>query len=127
MIIEIVCIVFLLAFGFVGGVSWSAYVVCSRAEKIRKAFSAGIAEDHADSHQFQAGIAVAAKCWCDPRTINTEMDTDLGIVFAEKIGEYVDALKWCSGASDFQRGGDGVPDGCAVVGFDKIVRPLLRS
>ena len=77
--------------------------------------------------KFKIGIDAAAQCWCDPRTIKTFYDTELATVFAEKIAEYAEALQWCSGASDFQRGGDGVPEGCARVGFDKIVRPLLRN
>ncbi len=72
-------------------------------------------------------IAVAAQCWCDARAAHIEMDTTLAQIFAEKIGEYIEALQWCGGASDFQRGGDGVPEGQARVGFDKICRPLMTS
>lgn len=30
-------------------------------------------------------IAIAAQCWCDPRTSNVEMDTRLAEVFAERV------------------------------------------
>ena len=32
-------------------------------------------------------IEIAAQCWCDPRVGDREMDTELAIVFAEKLVE----------------------------------------
>jgi hypothetical protein len=49
------------------------------------------------------------------------MDTTLGLVFAEKIMEYIHALEWCSASPDFQKGGKDVE------GFDKICRPLILA
>lgn len=69
------------------------------------------------------GIArgLAAQAWCDPRTSNRVMDPELAEVFAEKLDQYLEALRWCGGSADF---GDG---GQAREGWLKICDPLLPS
>lgn len=64
-------------------------------------------------------LYVAAQCWCDPRVSDRTMDSDMAVVFAEVIDEYIGALQWCSGSDDFAIGGK------ARVGWDKITLPLL--
>ncbi len=64
---------------------------------------------------------IAARCWCDPRVADREMDVELGEVFAEKIAEYIAALQWCSGSSDFGHKGQ------AREGWLKIVKPLIKE
>jgi hypothetical protein len=70
------------------------------------------------TRQITRGIA--ARCWCDPRVSDREMDSELAEVFAEKIEEYINALRWCGGSSDFAQ------DGEAREGWEKIVLPLLK-
>ena len=67
----------------------------------------------------QKAIYVAAQCWCDPRVSDRTMDSELAMVFAEVIDEYIEALQWCSGSADFGASGK------AKIGWDKITPPLL--
>lgn len=62
----------------------------------------------------------AAQAWCDERTARTVMDPILAEVFAEKLDQYIEALRWCGGSADF---GDG---GQARKGWLKVVEPLLK-
>lgn len=114
--------------GFLLGLCWAGYCMGWRSERCRRAIWETKKSEEIPRlvPQFQHAIAIAAQTWCDARTINTPMNAALAQVFAEKIGEYIAALQWCGGASDFQHGGDGVPEGKAAVGFDKICRPLMK-
>ena len=69
----------------------------------------------------EAAIGVAARCWCDPRVSDREMDVELGMVFAEVVTKYMHALQWCGGSGDF------APGGQAEIGWNKIVKPLLKG
>ena len=69
--------------------------------------------------EFSRGIAVQA--WCKESTKNIEMDVDLAEAFADILDDYIHALQWCGGSSDFNVGGK------ARRGWDKIVVPLIRS
>lgn len=125
MSIFIICLgILMLVIGFILGVTYSAYVMTCKAEKNRMELEE-TAEGRKLVWKHQAAIAFATQCWCDPRTMNTSMDTDLAMVFAETLSKYIDALQWCSAADDFQHGGAGVPNGKACVGFDRICRPLM--
>jgi hypothetical protein len=63
----------------------------------------------------------AAGAWCREKTKNTEMDVDLATEFAKLLDDYIEALVWCSGASDF------APEGKAREGWEKIVAPLIKN
>lgn len=126
MIIAISIIVAVLV-GFFLGVVYSAWVMAKKVEQTEKAVWNAASDSRLLKSRYQHAIAIAAQCWCDPRTIRQEMNVTLAKVFAEKIAEYIEALQWCGGASDFQTGGDGVPEGCAKVGFDRVCRPLMTS
>lgn len=88
-----------------------------RLEAIRDS----VDEGQVITSQFQKGSEVAAKCFSDPRVSHINMDPVLAVVFAEAIGEYIDALQWCEGSYDFAE------DGRARVGWKKIVEPLIRT
>ncbi len=125
-----ICVSMLLSFGFILGIAYSAWVMATKAQKAQNAVFKSFGENEESARltsKYSTAVALAARCWCDPRTCGIEMDTDLSIVFAETIGEYIDALQWCGGAADFQRGGDGVPEGIACEGFDRICRPLMSA
>jgi hypothetical protein len=109
------------SFGFTCGLCWSAYVMTNRAKQCRKAIWTDSEDEEARRlmPSFQQAVAVAASCWCDARVVRTPMDPRLGIVFAEKIGRYINALQWCSGSEDFG------PDGKAYIGFERVCRPLM--
>jgi hypothetical protein len=49
---------------------------------------------------------IAGRIWTDPRVSDRVLDPELAEVFAEKLAEYIEALQWCSAASDFQEGGE---------------------
>jgi hypothetical protein len=110
----------LLSLGFLGGITYSAWVMCKKVEETRNKILEKTPESTCLVPRYQHATTVAAQCWCDPRTIRTPMDTVLGTVFAEKIAEYIDALQWCSGSADFG------PDGRAWIGFERVCRPLMR-
>ncbi len=118
--ITCLCIVMLLLFGFILGVTYTSWMMVSRAMKCRIKLEE-TAESRRLMPKYQTAIAFAAQCWCDPRTLKITMDTDLAMVFVETLSKYIDALQWCSGADDFQFGGKG------YVGFDKICRPLMSA
>lgn len=63
----------------------------------------------------------AARAWCTPETSDIEMDPRLAEAFAEILDEYIEALQWCSAASDFQK------DGQARKGWRKIEYRLLTD
>ena len=62
----------------------------------------------------------AAQAWCKKTTSKKVVDTELAEAFAEIIDEYIEALKWCTGSSDFAEGGQ------ARKGWLKICQPLMR-
>ena len=68
----------------------------------------------------EKSIQVAGSCWCDPRTETIQMDVRLAEVFAEKIDQYIEAIIWMGGATDFR------PEGMAHEGWLKIRDGLLR-
>jgi len=78
-------------------------------------------DDRDSAISYKPGAEIAAQCWCHPMTASTQFDIDLAVVFALKIAEYIDALRWCGGSPDFHLGGP------AREGWDKIVEPLIRS
>lgn len=47
---------------------------------------------------------IAAQCWCDPETENTEMDVVLAEAVARRIAIWMDAAAQFSRNSDFYRG-----------------------
>jgi len=120
MIMLILLVSISLVVGFFGGVACYAAVATRRAIAIRLKLIKE-AEGRSLVPRFQTGIAKAAQCWCDPRTSHIEMDTDLAMVFAETITEYIEALQWCSGLEDFQ------PEGEAWIGFERVCRPLMEA
>ena len=61
-------------------------------------------------------VAIA---WCQKTTENKEMDVDLAEAFAEILTDYIEALQWCGGSSDFHKGGK------AHDGWESIVKPLI--
>lgn len=125
--IIVLIIVGVLAGGFLLSVVYSAIVMANKVAQTEKAVWDSTKESLRLVPRYQHAVAIAAQCWCDPRTVRKEMDVTLAKVFAEKIAEYIEALQWCSGASDFQKGGDGVPEGCASAGFDRVCRPLMTA
>lgn len=74
------------------------------------------------SEKIQQAVA---RGWCAPENAHKEMDTELASAIAAEVehvvNEYVEALQWCSGASDF------APEGKARAGFEKVVLPLLKE
>lgn len=67
----------------------------------------------------EKAIQVAAQCWCDPRTSDRVMDSELATVFAEKIDAYIGALQWASGSPSFAPGGE------ARTGWEKVAKELM--
>lgn len=61
----------------------------------------------------------AAQAWCGEKTSGIEMDVELATEFAKIIDEYIEALRWCSGSSDFAPGGN------ARVGWEMVVMRLI--
>ena len=61
----------------------------------------------------QLAIGIAARCWCDPDTENTEMDVVLGTAFAKRVDRLLDDLEaaWIiiSNSSNWSDGG-GAPN-----------------
>lgn len=47
----------------------------------------------------------AAQAWCKPETEKIEMIPELAEAFATIIDEYIKALKWYTGSTDFNPGG----------------------
>ena len=108
--------------GFCLGVVFAAYVMATRALKIQDAIFEETGDDEESARLipgYQQAVAIAAQCWSDAQTADIQMDTRLGLIFAQKIMQYIHALQWCSAASDFQ------PGGRAAKGFDKVCRPLM--
>jgi len=62
----------------------------------------------------------AAQAWCTLETEKIEMIPALANAFAEILDEYIEALRWCSGSSDFNEGGH------ARKGWIKICLPLIK-
>jgi len=76
------------------GAKWAA-AFCERHPEIDEGTMIGwfcnaieVAHDtRTDRNKFSIEIAMglAAQCWCDPRTSNREMDSELATVFAELL------------------------------------------
>jgi hypothetical protein len=68
-----------------------------------------------------SGLALgkAAQAWCKFRTRDKTLDVEVTTEFARILDKYIEALQWCSAASDFQEGGQ------ARVGWKKIEDELL--
>ena len=116
--ITTICVVLIFTFGFIGGVCFAAWGMATKAQKMQdKIFEANSKDNRARRiiPKYQHAFAVAAACWCDPRTCDIKMDPVLGSVFAEKIAVYIEALQWCGGSADFG------PDGKAFAGFQKML------
>lgn len=62
----------------------------------------------------------AAQVWGTERTSRMVMDPILAEEFARILDQYIEALQWCSGCTDFGSGGK------ARKGWKKIVEPLLK-
>jgi len=63
----------------------------------------------------------AALAWCESETSSIEMDVRLAEEFARILDQYICALQWCSGSSDFG------PGGLAREGWTRTVQPLINE
>jgi hypothetical protein len=113
-----------LVVGYMIGIASYVNVMRKRKRKMVDSLNRRVADGHDASRRSpeyltKLGIDVATQCWCHPLAEMSTLDTDVAMVFALKIGEYVNALRWCGGSGDFQA------DGNRRVGWNEIVEPLI--